>query len=536
MRLLEFEKDQILLKDTIRALGARFKLERVGGPTRVYLVGNELGVVYLVDNGPKAVGLSWARGSNTVSRVFVWSNFNASHPPDLEAPIPEGHGPSVMEAIANLVQHPHQGIVESVVRQVGENEFVRLMKNEFDDESVTLPTLQSHALRMGIAIPDEVMTKPDYRNGDEFKFTAAVNQPEERAPKPFIIPKATSAKFEVPGVEITSKKIEQAFAETNDQPTSMEEQYEELAEKVKLVASNKSSYIKALLITGAPSSGKTFTVMKTIKEMGLQEGSDYIVVKGSITDAALYTTFIEQIDALTIFDDCDSVVETKDGKNMLKNALDTYAVRDIGRPNANSINTKHMKPEERDSFVDAISRIFRGSATEADIKRFDNLVPRKAVKKDDAERVYDPTGDDDLTPDERYEKLTKFLSDDDADESRLVELQNFFKRKPPNRIDFKGRIIFISNMDENEWDSAILTRAFRQNMNFADGEMLDFIERIKNSIDAPNLTPEQKDEVMAYIRERHDAGQLKSRVNFRLIQQGFDLRLCGPWRRMIDAL
>jgi hypothetical protein len=54
----------------------------------------------------------------------------------------------------------------------------------------------------------------------------------------------------------------------------------------------------------------------------------------------------------------------------------------------------------------------------------------------------------------------------------------------PNKIDFKGRIIFISNMREDEWDSAILTRCFHQNMEFSDAEMLDYIETIKQHIHA----------------------------------------------------
>jgi hypothetical protein len=50
----------------------------------------------------------------------------------------------------------------------------------------------------------------------------------------------------------------------------MEEQYNQLDKKVELVAGGKASFIKSLLITGMPSSGKTFRVMKTIKEARLQ--------------------------------------------------------------------------------------------------------------------------------------------------------------------------------------------------------------------------------------------------------------------------
>lgn len=314
--------------------------------------------------------------------------------------------------------------------------------------------------------------------------------------------------------------------------SSMDEQYEELQDKVRLVAGNSSNYIKSLLITGAPSAGKTYNVMKTVQELGLVEGRDYIVVKGSITDAALYLTFIEQIDSLTIFDDCDSVAQSQDGKNMLKNALDTNPVRDISRPTANSLNTKQMSAEDRESVVNAISRILRGEPQDGDIERFEHLLDKKGKKKTNHED--DHFGD--VLASFKLDQNGELVSTDRQDSEKLSQLQSYFQRRPPNRIDFKGRIIFISNMEEDDWDSAILTRAFRQDMNFSSDEMLDFIYRIKDSIKAPNLTDAQKLEVLDYIRDLHKANKLKSRINFRLVQQGFDLRLCSTWKRMIANL
>ncbi len=492
MRLLEFQADHVLIKDVFNALSSRFHLERVGGHVRVYTVGQELGVVYLVDNGPKAVGLTWQRGSNVITHVCVWNTFNASHSPDIMAEIPMGSAPQILAAIGDLVASPHIGMFEAL-------------------------------------------------------------EPEaEPAPPVQLVAKATNVHFEVPGVTETSRQIDHHFASEEDAPQTMEEQYEDLKEKVALIASNSSNYIKSLLITGAPSSGKTFTVMKTIKELGLKEGIDYIVIKGSITDVGMYLTFIKQLDALTVFDDCDSVTKTEEGTNMLKNALDTYAIRDIGRENANSINTQQMGTDERTEFVESISRILRGKPTAADFARFDNYVPSKikAKAKIDAKHK-DASGGaaDDVHIQQTGDMLGKIFSLpdpngsldslDDAGASnseRLLELQAYFTRRPPNRIDFRGRVIFISNKDESEWDKAILTRAFRVNMNFSNEEMFDFIVKIKGTIAAPGLTDEQKDEVLAYIKHLMETNRLQSPVNFRLIQQAFDLRLCGPWKRMVEAL
>lgn len=541
MRLLEYSTS-LLLRQAYSALAGKFKLERVGGEQRVYKVANELGVVYLVGGGPKAVGLTWQKGSSALSKVFVWNTFNAAKSPDAFISVPAGFIEEALEAILDFVAHPHVGLVET--QTVTPKDFITMVKNsKLDPKKITYGDMNNVAVQNNVLIPREFVSNQMYHTGDDFNLTAKVALPR----KFYIMAKsADGVMFEVPGTQQMAARLEHAFAEANgngDDEGTMEEQYQKLREKVELVAGNKSTYIKSLLITGAPSSGKTYTVMETVKSLGLVEGKDYIVIKGTITDAALYQTFIEQIDSLTIFDDCDSVAGSTDGKNMLKNALDTYEVRDIGRPNANSLNTKQMKQEEREEFVNAISRILRGQPAPGDLARFDAYLPKK--KKKEAKEK-EPVGlavkkrkiIGHRTSDDGW-LLPIFDGDDmdgDSDKEKLIELQRYFQNFMPNRIDFRGRIIFISNMKESEWDSAILTRAFRQNMNFSDDEMLDFIDKIKNGIAAPQLTPEQKDEVLAFIRQCHETGQLNSPINFRLVQQAFDLRLCSTWKSMIQAL
>jgi hypothetical protein len=92
----------------------------------------------------------------------------------------------------------------------------------------------------------------------------------------------------------------------------------------------------SLLITGSPGVGKTYTVLKQIKDAGLKKGVDFIHVKGRSTAAGMYITLYEENGKLIVFDDCDSVFANADGVNVLKGALDSYGERDIswlvGRP------------------------------------------------------------------------------------------------------------------------------------------------------------------------------------------------------------
>ena len=270
--------------------------------------------------------------------------------------------------------------------------------------------------------------------------------------------------------------------------------------------------------------------MQTVKQLGLVEGRDYVVKKGRITALSMYRTLIEQIDGMVIFDDCDSVVEDKNGINMLKGALDTDPVRELSYDVRGTLNTAVMSPELRDSTVDSSSRILRGKPTGNDLQRFEHFLKKKKKGGEDME------DDDDLS---QYD--TEDFGDDDDDEGdfdhdKLHELQQYFTRHLPNKIDFRGRIIFISNMPESDWDSAILTRAFTINMDFSSQEMLDYIDKIKGHIKTPGLSDEEKQEVVDYVRELYTTGKLKRQINFRLIQQCFDLRLVDSWRRLIGML
>ena len=519
MRIVEFQTDVVSLRDVVAYLRSRFTLAQVGGRSRVYRVGNELGVVFLVNNSPRGIGLVWQQGSSAISRIYLWNKFNIDNSPDIYADIPMGSTREILKAVGDLVEKPQRGIIEAVENDpedISVQDFIAMAKRMFNGrvDHLTADQITKVATQNNVTIPATLLSDPKFRLGTNFNLMGDRHK--------FLVAKISppNVRFSFSAMDRVDDKLERDFMEETGEPATMEQQYSELRDKVALIAGNKSSYIKSLLITGSPSSGKTYTVLNTLRELGLTEGDDYIVIKGSITDSALYQTLVEQIDRLTVFDDCDSVRDSAEGKNLLKGALDTYAVRELSRVNKNSINTKQMKPEERDSIVDSISRILRGEPRGDDLTRFDQYLPKsgkKEVRKVRGQLSPHPLGEPEYMD----------------DQERLRALQSYFSNHLPNRIDFRGRIIFISNLDENEWDSAITSRAFRQNMNFGSEDMLDYIEKIKSSIPADNLTDEEKDEVISYIRQLHDAGKIQSRINFRFVQKCLDLRLCPNWRKMI---
>lgn len=87
-------------------------------------------------------------------------------------------------------------------------------------------------------------------------------------------------------------------------------------------------YSVGMLLYGRPGTGKTFTVERILKE----EGADYISIGGGIdgSDALLRILYENSEDKVIVFDDNDSVFGSKKSINILKQALQTRPVRQLG--------------------------------------------------------------------------------------------------------------------------------------------------------------------------------------------------------------
>lgn len=97
------------------------------------------------------------------------------------------------------------------------------------------------------------------------------------------------------------------------------------------------------IITGEGGLGKSYTIMKTLKENNMIDISDvskfpvgtvlssntFIRVKGYSTAKGLYRTLYENNNRVIVLDDCDSVLTDKVALNLLKGALDSYDERII---------------------------------------------------------------------------------------------------------------------------------------------------------------------------------------------------------------
>ena len=107
--------------------------------------------------------------------------------------------------------------------------------------------------------------------------------------------------------------------------TDINERFEIVEELASMVVNN---VVPSMLLIGAGGLGKSHTVLKTIKNNGLND-SEFVFFKGYSTARGLYNTLYDNNGKLIIFDDCDSVLEDKVAINILKSALDSYDKRTI---------------------------------------------------------------------------------------------------------------------------------------------------------------------------------------------------------------
>jgi hypothetical protein len=111
----------------------------------------------------------------------------------------------------------------------------------------------------------------------------------------------------------------------------------------KAVTMAAKSVQPSIIISGRGGLGKTYTVRKTLMDVGLNDYTNvevekdqeinrtqsFVFVKGFSTPKALYRTLYEKNGGVVIFDDCDSILNNPTALNILKAALDSYDVRRI---------------------------------------------------------------------------------------------------------------------------------------------------------------------------------------------------------------
>ena len=181
----------------------------------------------------------------------------------------------------------------------------------------------------------------------------------------------------------------------------------------------------------------SYDTAQALKEMR----ADYKSITGSVTTAGLYDLLYRYHDQLILIDDADSVLKSENSVNMLKGALDSSEVRVVSNEVATNFQTDGM------TMNDIIAN------TSGDISKADN--------------------------------------------PNLFKAKN--KGRMPKNFYFTGKIIFISNLDGKDFNSALITRASAHiDVQMTHNEILDRMKLVMKSIH-PNVDYDKKVEVLNLI-------------------------------------
>lgn len=155
----------------------------------------------------------------------------------------------------------------------------------------------------------------------------------------------TSSKYYAERKMAEFYQAEAKVAEVNNKLNDefpIDQRFQFVSDIVKMVASRKTP---SAIITGDGGLGKTYSVVKALKECGLKDMTEFLsesdigavtmtsqmftVIKGYSTAKALYRVLYENRNSTVVFDDCDSVLKDPDALNLLKGALDSFDKRFI---------------------------------------------------------------------------------------------------------------------------------------------------------------------------------------------------------------
>lgn len=112
----------------------------------------------------------------------------------------------------------------------------------------------------------------------------------------------------------------------SDKVKYLEEMMEDIYDISRKVAAGA---FNSLFISGRAGTGKTYNVERAMKDEGLEQDEDFMMISGAVSTIMMYKKMYQFRDKTLVFDDCDAVFRDENGRNILKAALDTKKVRRI---------------------------------------------------------------------------------------------------------------------------------------------------------------------------------------------------------------
>jgi hypothetical protein len=528
----------VFSKKLPRLLGS--KLYRYGGDDYIETANGQKRIVWLFDD--RAFGVRFK--NNRVLGIDVWTKYALNTEPSHFIDIHELTAPSLIGSIkklADLIKNPAEGEYEvhlnlaeqlqlnEMARRVSPNDFYQLLVQRYGEEGakrLTWDNIRSVADENDVLIPAYIRAQKIDRG---LWSGVPSDKPEDEPAKkkdPILFIKVTAqdpdTKRFLPAAEV--KQAQQLYQQIQDQmmgphkPTEKELRdpetlYGHLAQ---LVGMTCDGHLRSLLVYGGPGTGKTHTIMQVINDKGLVKGKDYQKLSGKATPVEIYKIlFMYRNNGLVVFDDLDSMWGNEDATNILKAALDTSKVREISWVSSQTVNVSKMSDEMRKALFDRVDRYLNGE-----------------TDGDDSDGVDDEEGLDDNEDNTPIARRIKARARRERD--RETKRAGNEKVRYPSTFDFTGKVIFISNLKREDFDSAIMSRTAKINMDLTPDELLQRMRNILPTLGGDDVSVDRKSELLDHLLDMHKRQELDA-VTMREFIKGLNILRSGApnWKDLL---
>lgn len=496
-------------------------LHRYGGAGHVRNMHGYNDILYIFDN--KAFAVRFKGGH--VLGIDVWTHFTTNTAPSYFIDVHELKAGSLIGSIsklASLIKNPKEGEYQvkslneehltEMAKRVGDESFYKLLVDKYGEkgaEAVSWAQIKIVADENDVQIPSYIRNqkigrglwnaKPGASSSDAQQSSNSDVEPVQKDGHLLYIkvtaqdPKTKKFVSAADSKEAQALYKQIASSMSQHKPTDKELRDPETlyGHLSQLVGMACKGTLRSLLIYGGPGTGKTYTIMKTISDEGMVAGKDYVKLSGKASPLSIYQTlFMYRDGGLVLFDDLDSMWGNQDATNILKAALDTSPVREIAWGSSNTINVSKMSDEKKQALF----------------KQIDAKISGEDVEETD-------DGEDDDSPKIKKGGPVKF----------------------PSQFDFKGRVIFISNLKKEEFDSAIMSRSAKINMDLTPEEILQRMRTVLPTLGGDDVPVKKKEELLDHLIHMHGKGDIDA-VTMREFVKGLNILRSGVanWKDLIQ--